>query len=81
MRRRKHIGPGDTVPLTLSKRAHAVLRGELIYTSRELEDKLSHRLDRRVRIRPRGATGRGEIVINFNSLDDFDQLIGKLFKE
>ena len=48
---------------------------------RELEDKLSHRLDRRVRIRPRGAAGKGEIIINFNSLDDFDQLIAKLFKE
>ena len=64
MRRRKHIGPGDTVPLTLSKRAHAVLRGELIYTSRELEDKLALGL----------AMGNG---IRFQlTLDDIDELLG-----
>ena len=68
---RKQMSPAPRLAEEIAKKANL----------RELEDKLSHRLDRRVRIRPRGAAGKGEIIINFNSLDDFDQLIAKLFKE
>ncbi len=45
---------------------------------RELEDRLSRRLGRRVRIRSRGSSEKGEIVINFGSLDEFDELVAKL---
>lgn len=45
---------------------------------RELEDTLSRRLGRRVRIRSRSERGNGDIVISFASLDEFDELIAKL---
>ncbi|MCK4850050.1 MAG: ParB/RepB/Spo0J family partition protein [Phycisphaerae bacterium] len=45
---------------------------------RELEDRLSRRLGRRVRIRSRGSGEKGEIIINFGSLDEFDELVAKL---
>ena len=45
---------------------------------RELEDRLSRRLGRKVRIRPRGSGEKGDIVINFSSLDEFDELVAKL---
>ena len=45
---------------------------------RELEDTLSRRLGRRVRIRSRSHSGKGDIVISFASLDEFDELIAKL---
>ena len=45
---------------------------------RELQDKISHRLGRRVRIRCPGGVGKGEVIISFTSLDDFDSLITKL---
>ena len=45
---------------------------------RELEDRLSRRLGRKVRIRPRASGEKGEIIINFGSLDEFDELIAKL---
>jgi len=45
---------------------------------RELEDRLSRRLGRKVRIRPRGSGEQGEIIINFASLDEFDELVAKL---
>ena len=45
---------------------------------REMEDKVSQRLARRVRIRCRRDDGKGEVVITFTSLDDFDELIAEL---
>lgn len=45
---------------------------------RELEDRLSRRLGRKVRIRPRASGNKGDIVINFGSLDEFDELVAKL---
>ena len=45
---------------------------------RELEDRLSRRLGRKVRIRPRGSGEKGEVIINFASLDEFDELVAKL---
>ena len=45
---------------------------------RELEDRLSRRLGRRVRIRSRASGEKGEIIINFGSLDEFDELVAKL---
>ncbi len=45
---------------------------------RELEDRLSRRLGRRVRIRSRASGDKGEIVIGFASLDEFDELVAKL---
>lgn len=64
MRRRKLIKPGDAVALTFSKRDHALLREELIYTSGELDDKLAVGL----------ARGNG---IRFQlTLDHLDELIG-----
>ncbi len=45
---------------------------------RELQDKLTHRLGYRVRIRSPHGSGKGEVVISFSSLDDFDSLIAKL---
>ena len=45
---------------------------------RELEEKVSHRLGRRVRIRCTRDAGKGDVVISFTSLDDFDDLIAKL---
>jgi len=46
----------------------------------ELEEKLSHRLGRKVRIRCRGKSGKGELVMSFSSLEDFDELVAKLCK-
>ena len=48
---------------------------------RELEDKLSHRLGRKVRIRCRAKSGKGEMVMSFASLEDFDELVAKLCKD
>jgi len=62
--RRKLIKPGDAVPLTLSKRDHALLRQELIYTSGELDDKLAVGL------------ARGNGIRSQLTLDDLDELIG-----
>jgi ParB family chromosome partitioning protein len=45
---------------------------------RELEDRLSRRLGRKVCIRPRGSGEKGEVIINFASLDEFDELVAKL---
>jgi len=45
---------------------------------RELEDRLSRRLGQRVRIRSRASGEKGEIVINFASLDEFDDVVAKL---
>lgn len=45
---------------------------------RELEDRLSRRLGHRVRIRSRASGDKGEIVISFASLDEFDELVAKL---
>ena len=45
---------------------------------RELEDRLSSRLGRRVRIRSRASGDKGEIVISYASLDEFDELVANL---
>ena len=45
---------------------------------RELEDRLTTRLGRRVRIRAKGAGEKGEIAIVFGSLDEFDDLVARL---
>ena len=45
---------------------------------RELAEMVSHRLGRRVRIRCTRDAGKGDVVITFTSLDDFDDLIAKL---
>ena len=47
---------------------------------REMEDKLSHRLGRKIRIRCRGKSGKGELVMGFSSVGDFDELVAKLCK-
>ena len=47
---------------------------------RELEDKLSHRLGRKIRIRCRSKSGKGELVMSFSSVGDFDELVAKLCK-
>ncbi|NIA07175.1 MAG: ParB/RepB/Spo0J family partition protein [Actinobacteria bacterium] len=47
---------------------------------RELEDKLSHRLGRKIRIRCRDKSGKGELVMSFSSVGDFDELVAKLCK-
>jgi ParB family chromosome partitioning protein len=48
---------------------------------REMEDKLSHRLGRKVRIRCRDKSGKGELVMSFSSVGDFDDLVARLCKE
>jgi ParB family chromosome partitioning protein len=48
---------------------------------REMEDKLSHRLGRKIRIRCRDKSGKGELVMSFSSVGDFDELVAKLCKD
>lgn len=48
---------------------------------REMEDRLSRRLGRKVRIRTRGAGNKGEIVISYSTLDEFDELITRLCED
>lgn len=48
---------------------------------REVEDTLSRRLNRKVRIRARGKGDKGQVVISFESLDEFDELVAQLCRD
>ncbi len=48
---------------------------------REVEDTLSRRLNRKVRIQTRGKGDKGQVVISFENLDEFDELVSRLCQD
>ena len=48
---------------------------------REVEDTLSRRLNRKVRIQTRGKGDKGQVVISFENLDEFDELVARLCQD
>ena len=48
---------------------------------REVEDTLSRRLNRKVRIQTRGKGDKGQVVISFENLDEFDELEARLCED
>jgi ParB family chromosome partitioning protein len=45
---------------------------------RDLEQSLSRQLGMRVQVRPRGKKGGGQLLIHYGSLDQFDDLLGRM---
>jgi hypothetical protein len=44
----------------------------------DLEKTLSRQLGMRVQVRPGKKKGRGRLIVHFASLDQFDEIMGKL---